>query len=99
VTPSIRYQDGYRIEQRSPTSGELAQRAVHAFVVTHQRTGAVFAVLRIASGNGAEMRYGLFCDCCRIACPEVLAVSTAFPDPDDDPPSGIAVALRSLEAA
>jgi hypothetical protein len=98
VTASILYEDGYKIEQRSPTSGELAQRAVHAFSVTHQRTGAVYAVLRIASGNGAKTRYALFCDCCRLGCAEVVAVSKAFPDPDDDTPSGIAVALRSLEA-
>jgi hypothetical protein len=98
VTASIRYQNGYRIEQRTPTAGEVAQRAVHAFSVTHQRTGAVYAVLRIASGTGEATRYALFCDCCRLGCAEVVAVSKAFPDPDDDPPSGIAIALRAVAA-
>jgi hypothetical protein len=90
--------DGYSIVQRTPTSGEVAQRAVHAFMVTHFRTGAVYSVLRIATGHGTDTRFALFCDCCKLGCKEVQAVAKAFPDPEDEPPSGIAVALRSLAA-
>jgi hypothetical protein len=93
-----RVMDGYRIMPRTPTSGEVAQRAVAAFVVVHQRTGAVYSVLRIATGTGSATRFGLFCDCCRISCSEVQAVAKAFPDPDDDPPSGIAIALKAIAA-